>query len=90
MPDKQYCDDIDEQIKVEGALSVTHGDVSLVVAAMMDVEQTCEKENKADDEPPRDEDAEKLLDFVDVGYEQSLYDSGIYVRFKHGKTDDDE
>lgn len=54
---------------MEGALSVTHGDVSLVVAAMMDVEQTCEKENKADDEPPRDEDAEKLLDFVDVGYE---------------------
>lgn len=54
---------------MEGALSVTHGDVSLVVAAMMDVEQTREKENKADDEPPRDEDAEKLLDFVDVGYE---------------------
>ena len=90
MPDKQYCDDINEQIEVKGALSVTHGDVSLVVAAMMDVEQTREKENKADDEPPRDEDAEKLLDFVDVGYEQSLYDSGIYVRFKHGKTDDDE
>lgn len=90
MPDKQYCDDIDEQIEVEGSLSVTHGDMSLVVAAMIDVEQNREKENKADDEPPRNENAKKLLDFVDISFEQSLYDGGIYVCFKHGKTDDDE